>query len=643
MAKSFLLTLLLISIVIIAASKESVVKSPDGKISVVIDIDNEISYKVFFNEIAVLNKSTIAFEYKQDAPIGKDLIIVSSETYKSDEIWKPVLKRFEFIRDNHQGIRLVLKEKKFPQRNIILDFRVFNDGMAFRTEFPAQFGNHESVLMNELTTFNFSGNHTCWAVNYGGYTTSQEAEHFKRNLSEITPEMVIGLPLTVKVDKNCFVAISEADLEDYAGMYLKSVRGDKKNIFYTALSPRKGQPENGEKVKYVTPHKTPWRVIIIGENASQLVESEIIANLNEPCAIKDPTWIKPGISAWDHWWSGEVKMEQDIIIQYIDLASEMGWQYMLIDWQWYGQFNKPGADITRPAAQLNMPEILDYAKSKNVRCWLWLYNTDIDRADFDKACALYEKWGIAGIKIDFMDSDDQERVNWYYNVVKTAANYHLLVDFHGAYKPTGEWRTWPNWITREGVLGNEYNKWSLRITPEHLCTLPFTRMLAGPMDFTPGGFLNRNPDKFLNGTPANVMNTRANTLAQFVIFDSPFTVACDHPDNYQRGIGAEFLKKVKAEWDDTKVLNGEPGEYITTMRRYRNSWFIGSITNSEAREIEIKLDFLPAGNFKLISFTDTSETTRDAEIAKRTETSVKKGDVVKMNMVPGGGFAAWIE
>ena len=314
MAKSFLLTLLLISIVIIAASKESVVKSPDGKISVVIDIDNEISYKVFFNEIAVLNKSTIAFEYKQDAPIGKDLIIVSSETYKSDEIWKPVLKRFEFIRDNHQGIRLVLKEKKFPQRNIILDFRVFNDGMAFRTEFPAQYGNHESVLMNELTTFNFSGNHTCWAVNYGGYTTSQEAEHFKRNLSEITPEMVIGLPLTVKVDKNCFVAISEADLEDYAGMYLKSVRGDKKNIFYTALSPRKGQPENGEKVKYVTPHKTPWRVIIIGENASQLVESEIIANLNEPCAIKDPTWIKPGISAWDHWWSGEVKMEQDIII-----------------------------------------------------------------------------------------------------------------------------------------------------------------------------------------------------------------------------------------------------------------------------------------------------------------------------------------
>jgi alpha-glucosidase len=290
-----------------------------------------------------------------------------------------------------------------------------------------------------------------------------------------------------------------------------------------------------------------------------------------------------------------------------------------------------------------MPEILEYAKSKNVRCWVWLYNTDVDRVDFDKACALYEKWGIAGVKIDFMDSDDQDMVNWYHKVVKTASKYHLLVDFHGAYKPTGEWRTWPNWITREGVLGNEYNKWSLRITPEHLCTLPFTRMLAGPMDFTPGGFLNRNPDKFLNGTPANVMNTRANTLAQFVIYDSPFTVVCDHPDNYKRGNGAEFLKKVKAVWDDTKVLNGEIGEYITMARRSGETWYVGSMTNSISRETEIKLDFLPTGNYKMISFSDTPETENDAEIAIQKKTIVRNGDSVKIKMVPGGGFAAWIE
>jgi alpha-glucosidase len=336
-------------------------------------------------------------------------------------------------------------------------------------------------------------------------------------------------------------------------------------------------------------------------------------------------------------------MEQSVIYEYIDLASKMGWPFMLIDWQWYGQFNEPTADIKKPAPQINMPEILKYAKSKNVRCWLWLYNTDVDRFNFEEACALYEKWGIAGIKIDFMDSDDQEMVNWYHRVVKTAAKYHLMVDFHGAFKPDGWQRTYPNLATREGVLGNEYNKWSLRITPEHLCTLPFTRMLAGPMDFTPGGFLNRNPDQFKNGTPAQVLGTRANTLSQFVIYDSPFLVACDHPKNYYGQVGEDFLKQVKSVWDDTKVLNGSVSEYITMARHDGNHWFVGSMTNSFGRELEIKLDFLSGGNYKMVSFTDSEKTKENAEIADQKETTVKKGDSVKIKMVPGGGFAAWIE
>ena len=197
-----------------------------------------------------------------------------------------------------------------------------------------------------------------------------------------------------------------------------------------------------------------------------------------------------------------------------------------------------------------------------------------------------------------MDSDDQEMVNWYHKVVKTAAKYHLMVDFHGAYKPTGWRRTYPNLVTREGVLGNEYNKWSLRITPEHMCTLPFTRMLAGPMDFTPGGFLNRNPDKFLNGTPANVMGTRSNTLAQFVVYDSPYLVACDHPENYYGEMGEEFLKQVKSVWDDTKVLKGEIGKYITMARRDGNRWFIGAMNNSDERESESRLIFFLTENTK---------------------------------------------
>ena len=643
MKKLLNLTLLLSLIATVISAKDYQISSPDGKINVTISVEKEISYSVQYEKIKIIEPSTVSFTFRQAPPIGNDMEVISDKSVSFDETWKPILKRFETVRNNYNGISFEMKEKKFPARLMNLEFRVFNDGAAFRTEFPEQQFNHEYVISDELSQFNFASNHTCWAVNYGSYTTSQEVEHFERKIGEITSEMVIGLPITIKVDEKCYAAITEADIENYAGMYLKSNQKDGDFSLRTALSPRKGQPENGDKVVFKTPHKSPWRVVMIGETPGKLVESEIVTNLNDPCEIEDPSWIKPGVSAWDHWWSGEVKMEQSVIYEYIDLASKMGWPFMLIDWQWYGQFNEPTADIKKPAPQINMPEILQYAKSKNVRCWLWLYNTDVDRFNFEEACALYEKWGIAGIKIDFMDSDDQEMVNWYHRVVKTAAKYHLMVDFHGAFKPDGWQRTYPNLATREGVLGNEYNKWSLRITPEHMCTLPFTRMLAGPMDFTPGGFLNRNPDKFQNGTPAQVLGTRANTLSQFVIYDSPYQVACDHPKNYYGQVGEDFLKEVQSVWDDTKVLNGSISEYITMARRDGNRWFIGSMTNSLERELEIKLDFLSGGNYKMVSFTDSEKTKENAEIAEQKETTVKKGDSVKIKMVPGGGFAAWLE
>ncbi|MEZ5103262.1 MAG: glycoside hydrolase family 97 protein [Draconibacterium sp.] len=643
MKKQISILFLLINISFLAGAEEYQLMSPNGKIKISVEVGKGISYRVSFDRTEIVKPSFILFNFKQSPPFGNNMEVISTRESSTDEVWKPVLKRYETIRNHFNELNLNLKERKFPERKINLIFRAYDDGVAFRTEFPKQFGDRQFVITDELSQFNFAENYTCWAVNYGSYTTSQEVEFFERKIDNITPEMVIGLPLTVKVSDNCFVAVTEADLEDYAGMYLKSDFKLSTHSLRTALSPRKGQPEKGDKVYFKTPHKTPWRVLMIGETPGKLVESEIIQNLNDPCEIEDPSWIKPGVSAWDHWWSGEVKMEQSVILEYIDLASAMNWPYMLIDWQWYGPFNQENADIKKPAPQINMPEILKYAQSKNVKCWLWMYHTDVFRFDFEEACALYEKWGIAGIKIDFMDSDDQEMVNWYHKVVKTAAKYHLMVDFHGAYKPTGWRRTYPNLVTREGVLGNEYNKWSLRVTPEHICTLPFTRMLAGPMDFTPGGFLNRNPDKFLNGTPAKVLGTRCNTLAQFVVFDSPYMVACDHPKNYYGQVGEEFLKQVKSVWDDTKVLNGEIAEYVTMARRNGEKWFIGAMTNSEERELKISLDFLPEGKYKMTSFEDTEKTKENAEIAELKVSSVKNGDDIKIRMVPGGGFAAVLE
>lgn len=630
-----------LTLAVISRAQISVV-SPHTLAEARIEAGKQITYSVFFNGKPVVTNSTIKFEFRQAAPLAEDFVVLKTSTKEINETWNPVLKRQASILNNCNELTIQLQEKKFPRRTFNLIFRAYDDGIAFRTEFTGPDNKHEYVITDELVTFNFTADHDCWAANHGSYRSSQENEYFKRKISEITDEMVIGLPMTVKVADDCYAAITEAEIDDYAGMYLKAGHSATGFSVRSSLSPLPKQPDNGDKVKFKFPHKTPWRVIMLGNSPGKLVESEIVMNLNPPCAIADPSWIKPGMCAWDHWWSGEVKMDNETIRKYIDLASEMGWPYQLIDWQWYGPFNTPEANITKVAPQIDMPGILAYAKSKNVKCWVWLYNTDVDRSDWDKACATYESWGIAGVKIDFMDSDDQQMVNWYHRIVKTAAAHHLMVDFHGAYKPDGFRRTYPNLVTREGVMGNEYNKWSLRVTPEHVTTLPFTRMLAGPMDFTPGGFLNRTPEKFQNGTPAQVLGTRAMHLAEFVVFDSPFMVACDHPDNYKGQLGEEFLKKVKTMWDETRILNGQIGEYITSARRSGNEWFIGSLNNSEARTLEIKLDFLGSGKYKIVAFQDDPESGVDAEKVMRTSKDVIKGDIVKFEMAPGGGFAAYL-
>jgi alpha-glucosidase len=368
-------------------------------------------------------------------------------------------------------------------------------------------------------------------------------------------------------------------------MYLGK-QSAKSNTLTTKLSPKLG---GGNTKVDVSPGSTsPWRVIMLGEKPGDLIESQIIWNLNDTCEIEDPSWIKPGISAWDHWWSGEVKMDTKTIKEYIDLAAEMGSEYMLVDWNWYGPPfgdliggpGNPDADITTVIDAVDMPGILKYANDKNVDILLWLLWEHVEE-QMDEAFPLYEKWGVKGVKIDFMTRDDQWMVNWYHKVVKKAAEHHLTVDFHGAYKPTGWTRTYPNLLTREGVLGNEYSKWSSRVTPDHNVTLPFTRMIAGQMDFTPGAFMNRSMGQFRSGSPAEVMGKRCHQLAMFVVCYSPLTVACDHPNNYKDQPGIEFLKMVPTVWDDTRVLNGEFCEYITIARRNEDTWYLGSMTNPE--------------------------------------------------------------
>ncbi|NEW81278.1 MAG: hypothetical protein GZ094_02780 [Mariniphaga sp.] len=382
---------------------------------------------------------------------------------------------------------------------------------------------------------------------------------------------------------------------------------------------------------------------MIGDTPGKLIESEIVQNLNAPCAIADPSWIKPGMSAWDHWWSGEVKMEMPVIKQYIDFASQMGWPYMLVDWQWYGKFNTPEADITKWAPQIDMPEIISYAKSKNVKIILWLYNSDVNRnSAYKKAFPLYHKWGVAGVKIDFMDRDDQDMVNWYREIIECTAENQLLIDFHGAFKPDGIMRTYPNMITREGVMGNEYYKFSEKMSPEHNVKLAFTRMLAGQMDYTPGAFLNVTKEQYKNQTPAVVWNTRAAELSKFVIYESPLTVVCDHPDNILNQPGVDFLKIVPTTWDDIHFIDGYPGEYVAIAKRTGNDWFIGVMNNSKEKEITIKLDFISAGEHAIEIWADAKDANKAPKNMKISSQKVKSGDLVKIKLANNGGWVARI-
>lgn len=626
----------------IANSQTISVKSPDNNIVITIRNSDNLSYSVTFHDRTIINPSSLGFEFKDEPPMAANFDIIDQSVKNFNETWVPVVRsKHSEIVNNYNELTLTLKEKSAPMRQMEFYVRVFNDGAAFRYKLLRSARIGERQITKELTTFSIPGDPKAWVVEYGAYSTSNESEFFEHPLNYLNEKTIAGMPFLMDYGNNCWVAITEAKIDNYGAFYIGT--NGTKNQLVTKLVPLPGEPESGVKVRFADEVYTPWRVLMIGDTPGTLIQSEIIQNLNDPCAIKDPSWIKPGMSAWDHWWSGEVKMEMPVIKQYIDLASEMGWPYMLVDWQWYGKFNVPEADITKWAPQIDMPEIINYAKSKNVKIIIWLYSSDVNRnSAYKKAFPLYEKWGIAGIKIDFMDRDDQQMVNWYHNIIKCAAENHLMVDFHGAYKPDGIIRTWPNMITREGVMGNEYYKFSDKMSPEHNVKLAFTRMLAGQMDYTPGAFLNVTRAQFKNQTPAVVWNTRAAELSKFVIYESPLTVVCDHPDNILNQPGADFLKIVPTVWDDIKFIGGYPGDYVAIAKRSGDKWFLGVMNNSKGKSVDIKLDFLPQGNYEADTWADTKKSDKDPKDIKISKQSVEAGTILKITMSDDGGFVAVI-
>lgn len=636
--------LLCLSQALLVSAQKFDVQSPDGKLQMEINNEELLSYSITYGGKTLVYDSPMGFEFKGEQPMkGGFELTTQPQSVPMEESWAPV------VRNKHKKVHLQwnettlnLKEKEGDGRRMDLIVRVYDNGVAFRYQLYGgrKVGNRK--ITKELTGFSLPENATGWAAIYNQkYTSSQETEFVPMTLGELPMDTVAGLPFLVEIDKENYLAITEAHIENYPGFYIGRSETDVegRQMLTTMLSPLPGEQEDGLKALFSEKISTPWRVVMVANHPGKFIEAELIAGLNPPCAIEDSSWIKPGISAWDHWWSGEVKMEMDVIKEYIDLASAQGWPYMLIDWQWYGDFNQPHADITTPAPQLNMPEILEYARSKNVRCWLWLYCTDVNNNDsYKEAFALFEKWGIAGIKIDFMDRDDQEMVNWYRKIVQTAAEHKLMVDFHGAYKPDGIERTYPNLLTREGVLGEEYSKFSDRIIPEHNITLAFTRMLAGPMDYTPGGFLNVNIKDFKQQSPTLVANTRCAELSKFVIYESPLTVFSDHPKHVLGQPGADFLSMVPTVWDDTRFVSGYPGEHIVIAKQSGEKWFIAAMNNSEKRTVEVETSFLPDGEYELEYWADGNDSDKNPTSVKKGKVRISAGKSIKLKLGASGGY-----
>jgi alpha-glucosidase len=522
--------------------------------------------------------------------------------------------------------------------------------VAFRYVFPENSGFGSFHLTAEKTSFQLDPEATCWATDHETYYSSQEHLYERQTAGTIDKEAVIGCPLLVEIPGTGWLLITEADLTDWAGLYFQADPSAPGRVVSSLASLRK---DPGTKVIGETPAISPWRVVMVGDHPGILLESNLIANLNDPVEYEDASWIMPGVSAWDRWWSGdygpdvsfELGMNTETMKYFIDLADEMDWEYMIVDWTWYGNvFTEggpdPEADITTPAA-VDIEGLIDYAGERNVRIILWVLAAHLDK-QMEEALALYEQWGAAGIKVDFMDCDDQDMVNWYHRLARKAAEHHLIIDFHGAYKPTGVSRTLPNMMTREGVLGNEYTKWSALVTPKHTVTLPFTRGVLGEMDFTPGGFHHIHQEDFIvvGGDAPNpyVMGTRCHQLAMTVVYESAFMVMCDSPYNYREAPGSDFLKEVPSSWSEMHFIDGYPGESIVIARRKGERWFVAGMTNEEAREVEFNLGFLGAGSYTGTLWKDAGDAGIYPEKLVKETTRAVQDTSMKIDMERGGGF-----
>ena len=514
------------------------------------------------------------------------------------------------------------------------------------------------TIADETTSFQIAGGPVAYVQQLENYKTPHEHHVAAMPCSEIPAGVLLDMPLTLHWADGTYAAITEAALRRYAGMAL--MRSEGAGAFprlHCKLTPR----ADGTKVVRPLPLQTPWRVVMIGDRPGALLESNTIYCLNDPPAIKDVSWIRPGKITFS-WWNGDVydgKPSEPILSfgmarKYIDFCARNGIPTHSIaateppTTPWYRQSKRsvepgPDTDVTQPREGFDLSAIREYAESKQIRLWTWVHQAAL-HGRVEEAFSAFEKMGWSGMMVDFFDHDDQESVEFAETVVEAAARHRILVQLHGVWKPTGWERTYPNLVNHEGALNLEYLKWSARCTPEHNLMMAFTRLIAGPMDYHLGGFQSVPRAAFKHRDIApNVMGTRCHMLAMYVCFDNSNPMIADYPTAYEGQPGFDFLKLVPTWWDETRVLIGEVGEVLVTARRKGSTWYLGGLSAKRLRVVEVPLSFLRPGEYTATLWKDGPNAESEPNELVTEKLTVASGDSLKVRIALDGGFAAQIE
>lgn len=622
-------------------------KSPDGKLETQWRIGRDgISYAILYEKNAVINWSSLSLTL-DEKPLFDNLMVSKSIYRDTVESYDLITGKTSHVGSHYKEVRIRLKQKYPPHTNAALIVRSFNDGIAFRFEFINSESGSTFHLNDERDEFRFSEDPVAKVLPLPNFTSSHEGFYATSSLQKIADKQLLDMPALFQLKNGINVALTEAALLNYAGMYLVKENG----ILRSKLSPLPNKPSVAVVATY--PHQSPWRVIMVGRNIGDFISSTILTTLSPPCRIKNTEWIKPGKTTFP-WWNGNVTPDtlnapgNNFVTQkyFIDFCRRSGIQYhSVVEYglhQWYvddGVGFQPGphSDVTRAVPGLDMKEVCDYAHTQGVGVRVWVHWAAL-YPKIDAAFEQFEKWGLNGMMIDFMDRDDQEMVNIQTEMLEKAARHRLHVQFHGAYKPTGLSRTYPNEFTREGTLNYEVNKWSEGLNANHDLDIAFTRLIAGSTDYHLGGF-RAVPDSLYRTqyTRPLMHGTRCHMLAMYVVLENALGMVCDYPEAYEGQPGFDFLEKVPTTWDETKVLAAKVDEYLVVARRKQNVWFIGAINNKVQRSIKLDLSFIEQKRVVVESYSDVSSASTYPNKIHHESRKVSSTDQIQVMMASGGG------